>query len=144
MAVEPVVSLDNKAWVDSLLLKLNEIVTKQGSKVTWVEAVTGNSVVVAITPELVELIQENRAALVAVGLELFKSFLALMEKEQTVEALEAVYDKLDNNALLAQYEMDSAKLASLVAESEAQKKFWISLAEQLAIKLLPVALGALL
>lgn len=144
MAVEPVVSLDNKAWVDSLLLKLNEIVTKQGSKVTWVEAVTGNSVVVAITPELVELIQENRAALVAVGLELFKSFLALMEKEQTVEALETVYDKLDNNALLAQYEMDSAKLASLVAESEAQKKFWISLAEQLAIKLLPVALGALL
>lgn len=147
MATDATVDLNDArsdAWADSLIVKLEQIVLREGGAIKWIDELSGDPIIVAITPVLVQFIKDNRAALVHVGQDVFKSFLGLMQQDQTVDALEAVYEKLDTKALLSQYDANSAEFAALAAENEAQRKFWVALAEQLAIKLLPAGIGLLL
>jgi hypothetical protein len=131
------------AWADSLIVKLEEVVSRQGGNIQWIDALSGDPMVVAITPVLVQFIKDNREALAFVGQDAFKSFLELMTRDQTIEALEAVYEKLDDDVLLAQYSANSAEFGALAAKNAEMRKFWVALAEQLAIKLIPAGIGLL-
>lgn len=139
-----VITVDDKSWVTDLLDKLTSIVEHKGGILKWTDPDTGESLQTIITHDLVQVLIANKTSLAEVGLNTFKQFLALIHKQQSFDALVAVYSKLDNAALIAQFQTDSAKLAEIAANTQAARKFWADLGKQLALKLLSAGVGALL
>lgn len=143
MATEHVSELDSRAWVDDFLSTLQDV-TRQGGIVKWVDQQTGDPMAVTLTQDFLDLIKENRGALLAVGKEDFKAFLAMLQAGESYEALREIYSKMSNEDLIQQAAGDTEKLGRLAEDSENQRKFWMNLAEQAGIKLLSGAIGVLI
>lgn len=143
MASEHVTSLDSKGWVEDFLGTLQDI-SSQGGVVEWMDHTTNSPMAVTLTQDFIDLIRNNRTALLAVGKEDFKGFLTLLQAGETYEALREIYSKMSNEDLVQQAASDTEKLAQLAEDAENQRKFWINLAEQAGIKLLSGAIGVLI
>lgn len=139
-----VVVVDDKSWITDLIGKLTDIISNKGGILQWIDPQTGNTIQTEITQDFIQVIIANKTSLEEVGLDVFKQFLALIHKQQPFDALVLIYSKLDNSALLLQFQTDTAKLAEIAAKTEAERKFWVELGKQLAFKLLSAGVGALL
>ena len=144
MTSKEIINTDDRAWITDLLNKLTSIVENEGGILKWTDPITGETLQSIITHDLISVLIANKTSLTAVGLDTFKQFLALIRGQQSFDALVLVYSKLDNSSLIAQFQTDSAKLAEIAANTQAERKFWIDLAKQLALKLLSGGMGILL
>jgi hypothetical protein len=129
-------------WFDDLVTRLEESLAS-GEKISW-KGFDGDTVLIEIKNELVDLIKDNRSMLVRIGRDTFKRFLQLWSERKEFDALVVVYDKLDNTELISKYKEDSARLAEVAAQIQAERDFWISFGKKVGTRVLLGFLGSLL
>jgi hypothetical protein len=125
-------------WFDDLVTRLEESLAS-GEKISW-KGFDGDTVLIEIKNELVDLIKDNRSMLVRIGRDTFKRFLQLWSERKEFDALVVVYDKLDNTELISKYKEDSARLAEVAAQIQAE----ISFGKKVGTRVLLGFLGSLL
>lgn len=132
----------SSTWFDDLITRLEESLAS-GEEISW-KGFDGETVLIEIKKELIDLIKDNRSMLVRIGRDTFKEFLQLWSKREEFEALVVVYDKLDNTELISKYKEDSAKLAEIAALTQAERNFWIGFGKKVGARVLFGFLGSLL
>jgi len=119
------------SWVDDLLAKLSAM--DKSGVLTY--KIGDQTATVFIGTETVKFLVENKALLIAIGLDSFRQFLNLMHEKRNEEAFDVLVAGMGADAIINRLNLNAEELCRLNDEWDKFK----AAAEQFAIKLLESA-----
>jgi hypothetical protein len=117
-------------WIEEFIARLEQAT----NGILKVE-IGGQPVVAQISSDLIAFFKQNRALLVRVGKETFRSFLVLISERKEEQAFNLLLAKMDADDIILRMEMNAQELQQLNATKE---EFLVVLRKFLVSTMLPM------